>query len=118
MQVVVKTYKGKKDQATLDFQNDAQRMAQQGYRPTSQNWAPGSWGCMAFLIAALLCFVVIGIIVFIYMLLVKPEGMLPVTYELGAETPDTQLRCPDCAKLVLMQAKVCKHCGCRLKPAA
>lgn len=31
-------------------------------------------------------------------------------------TPDTHVKCPDCAELVLRQAKVCKHCGCKLVP--
>ena len=31
-------------------------------------------------------------------------------------TPDTHIKCPDCAELILKEAKVCKHCGCRLIP--
>lgn len=38
-------------------------------------------GCGSFLLALLLAVVLIGILVFIYMLLVKPEGTLSVTYE-------------------------------------
>jgi hypothetical protein len=64
------------------FRADAARMASQGYTPASQVWAPGSWGCGAFILATLLCFVLIGFIVFIYMLIVKPAGSLTVTYEL------------------------------------
>ncbi len=60
-------------------------MARDGYFPTSQNYNPGSYGAGSFLIAALLCFVCIGIIVFIYMLVVKPPGVLTVTYELREE---------------------------------
>ena len=29
-------------------------------------------------------------------------------------TPNTHVKCPDCAELILKEAKVCKHCGCRL----
>lgn len=29
---------------------------------------------------------------------------------------ETHVRCPDCAELVLRQAKVCKHCNCKLVP--
>lgn len=32
----------------------------------------------------------------------------------GAPTPRTHVKCPDCAELILIEAKVCKHCGCRL----
>ncbi len=31
-------------------------------------------------------------------------------------TPDTHVKCPDCAELVLREAKMCKHCRCRLVP--
>jgi hypothetical protein len=31
-------------------------------------------------------------------------------------TPDTHVKCPDCAELVLREARVCKHCGCKLVP--
>jgi hypothetical protein len=34
----------------------------------------------------------------------------------GAPTPETHVKCPDCAELVLKEARVCKHCGCRLTP--
>ena len=30
--------------------------------------------------------------------------------------PDTHVKCPDCRELVLREAHVCKHCGCRLVP--
>jgi hypothetical protein len=29
-------------------------------------------------------------------------------------TRATHIKCPDCAELILIDAKVCKHCGCRL----
>ena len=34
----------------------------------------------------------------------------------NAPTPETHLRCPDCKELVLKEARVCKHCGCKLVP--
>jgi hypothetical protein len=34
----------------------------------------------------------------------------------NAPTPETHLRCPDCKELVLKEARVCKHCGCKLIP--
>lgn len=30
--------------------------------------------------------------------------------------PSTHIQCPDCKELILKQAVVCKHCGCRLIP--
>jgi Uncharacterised protein family UPF0547 len=103
-QVVIKTYTGSQDWATALYRADSVKMAAQGYFPTSQTWAPGEWGCGAFLLAVLLCFVVIGIFAFIYMLLVPPAGTLSVTYEL-------EKTCPKCAEQVKAAAKVCRFCG-------
>lgn len=35
-----------------------------------------------------------------------------------APRPETHVRCPDCRELVRHDARVCKHCGCRLTPQA
>ena len=59
-----------------------EEMIEKGYQPVVQSWADGSWGCGSFLVALLLCFVVIGLVVFVYMLIVKPAGTLTVTYRL------------------------------------
>jgi recombinational DNA repair protein RecR len=29
---------------------------------------------------------------------------------------DTHVKCPDCAELVKKEARVCKHCSCKLIP--
>lgn len=34
----------------------------------------------------------------------------------SAPSPDTHVKCPDCAELVLREARRCKHCGCALRP--
>lgn len=84
-QIIVKTYKGiqgSQEQATAAFQADSALMAAQDYYPTSQTWVPGSYSGGLFMLALLLCIVVIGVFVFIYMLTVKPAGTLLVTYEL------------------------------------
>jgi uncharacterized protein YecT (DUF1311 family) len=84
--VIVRTYRGSQASATAQFQADAVKLAAQGYFPTSQSWAPGSYGCGCFVVAVLLCFLLIGILIFIYMLIVKPAGTLSVTYELRNES--------------------------------
>ncbi len=33
-----------------------------------------------------------------------------------AASPRTHVKCPDCKELVLKDARVCKHCSCRLVP--
>lgn len=81
---LVRRYTGNQSQAFAAFQREAKSLAQQGYEPSSQSWAPGTWGCGAFLVALLLCFLLVGILVFIYMLVVKPAGTLTVTYTLQA----------------------------------
>jgi hypothetical protein len=86
--VIVKTYHSSSQaEANRVFQRDAQELARSNYYPTSQSWAPGSWGLGAFILALLLCILVIGIIVIIYMLIVKPKGSLSVTYQFRPPPP-------------------------------
>ncbi|QIR16642.1 zinc ribbon domain-containing protein [Shewanella aestuarii] len=116
--IVVKRYVGKQEVAINAFKDDAERMASDGYVPTNQTWAEGSYGCGGFLIALLLCFIFVGILVFIYMLIVKPDGTLTVTYEKQSEksiqAPDDPVEtgkvCPDCAEVVKEAAKICRYC--------
>jgi hypothetical protein len=113
-QVVVKTYKGSESDANIMFQADAAKMAAKGYFPTAQSWAPGNYGCGAFIVAVLLCFILIGILVFVYMLIVKPAGTLTVTYELRLAAPEAsaaEKTCPRCAEQVKAAATVCRFCG-------
>ena len=60
------------------------------------------WFVLALLISPLLAVIVLAI-----------AGRPAST---DAPRPDTHVKCPDCAELILKQAKVCKHCGCRLVP--
>jgi hypothetical protein len=116
---LVKTYKGNQKSATQAFEQDARKLAEQGYVPTSQTWAPGSYGCGSFILALLLCVVLIGILVFIYMLIVKPAGTLTVTYVLQSPSTNAapaapagdEKTCPKCAERVKAAAQVCRFCG-------
>ena len=56
--------------------------------------------------------VLVGIIIFIYLLVVPPPGSLTVTYELRPPTgiPDEKV-CPRCAETVEAAALVCRFCG-------
>ena len=112
--VITKVYRGAQEAANAAFQADATKLAAQGYFPTSQSWAPGTYGCGAFLAALLLCFVLIGFLVFVYLLIVKPDGALSVTYELrsapAVATPPAEKTCPKCAERVKAAAQICRFC--------
>ena len=109
-QTIVKTYNGNEQSAANAFRADAANMERQGYVPTSQVWAAGTYGCGSFIVALLLCFILIGILVFIYMLTVKPDGTLTVTYTLAPRV-DLEKVCPKCAERVKAAAAVCRFCG-------
>jgi hypothetical protein len=110
--VIVKRYFGSQARATELFHADSNKMRARGYFPTSQTWAAGQWGCAAFLFALVLCVILIGIIVFIYMIIVKPDGTLTVTYELRAQ----EKTCPQCAEEVKAAALICRFCGFQFSP--
>jgi hypothetical protein len=109
-QTIIKTYKGSQSTAQKLFQADSVKMAGVGYFPKSQSWAAGQWGAGAFLVALLLCLVLIGLLVFVYMLVVKPEGSLTVVYEYRQPQSEEKV-CPDCAESVKAAAAVCRFCG-------
>lgn len=44
--------------------------------------------------------------------------MPAITAEAARPTPETHVRCPDCKELVRKDARVCKHCQCKLTPIA
>ncbi len=79
--IVIKTYRGKENEAISKFKKDAVSMASTGYSPVNQVWVTGQYSGSSFILALLLCFVLVGFLIFIYMLVVKPEGSLTVTYK-------------------------------------
>lgn len=63
------------------------------------------WFLISLLISPLL-----GFIFLLVLQNLKEKKMMP--------NPDTHVKCPDCRELVLKDARVCKHCGCKLVPVA
>lgn len=43
-------------------------------------------------------------------------GFMPTVERAQGPSPKTHVKCPDCRELVIIDAKVCKHCGCKLVP--
>jgi hypothetical protein len=81
--VLVRLYRGRtQEEAVRAFQVDATNLSALGYKPVGQQWMQGSWGVGAFIVALLLCLVIVGLFAFLYLLIVKPAGTLTVTYEL------------------------------------
>jgi len=117
--IIIERYSGNIDNATLKYQDRAKALAAHSYFPKAQNYQQGEWGGWAFLVALLLCFIIVGFLVFIYMLIVKPEGVLTVTYEYRKPYIKSKVttkkieekQCPDCAENVKKAAKKCRFCG-------
>ena len=113
-QTIIRRYRGTKQSTHAAFVSDADRMSKDNYFPVSANYYEGAWGCGSFLFATILCFILVGILVFIYMLIVKPDGTLTVVYEYNAADRSVLIeekQCPQCAETVRGAARVCRFCG-------
>ena len=76
-----RVFKGKPEATAQLMRDETARLEPHGYVAVSQQYVQGQWGSGAFLAALVLCVVLIGLLIFVYMRIVKPEGTLTVTYE-------------------------------------
>jgi hypothetical protein len=60
------------------------------------------WAFLSLIVSPLLAVIILALI---------PRGDAD-----KGPTRDTHVKCPDCAELVRKEARVCRHCGCRLVP--
>lgn len=111
---VVKVYRGTRNGTLNAFRSDAQRLLQDGYTPTSQEYIEGKHGILMYLAAVILIPFVVGFFLLVYLMLV-PANTLSVTYTLTAPRASTAAldskTCPECAETVKSAAKVCRFCG-------
>ena len=79
----IKVYRGDDPTSRGKYIKDLDIQKNLGYIPMSESWSPGSHGIGSFIIA-IICIPILGVglVALIYMLIVKPKGMLTVIYEL------------------------------------
>lgn len=65
------------------------------------------WFVLSLLISPLISLIVLALL---------PNLSTTAQAATDAPSPDTHVKCPDCRELVLKDARVCKHCSCKLVP--
>lgn len=67
------------------------------------------WFVLAILISPILAAIFLA---------VSKDLSKPSTAQVASDipSPSTHVTCPECAEYVRMEARVCKHCGCKLVP--
>lgn len=73
-----------------------------GFGASGRGRSGFGWFLLALLISPLLAFILLV--------------LLPARSTEARPSPRTHVKCPDCRELILRDARVCKHCGCKLVP--
>ena len=79
--IIQERFFGKESDSYKLYMEDAEERAKANYFPSKVHWTNGSYTAMHFILAFVLCFVLIGFLAFLYMLVINPDGILWVTYE-------------------------------------
>ncbi|PZU23807.1 MAG: hypothetical protein DI589_05930 [Shinella sp.] len=61
---------------------------------------------------------IFGIILIACMPSLKPQTVTLISADTSPTLVAASKKCPDCAEIILVDAKVCKHCGFRFSPVA
>ena len=88
--VITRVHRGSAGNTSAAAAAESAYLAPHGYVVTSHGYDQGQWGCGAFLVALALCVLLIGLLVFLYLIIVKPDGTLTVTYQRVATAPQSQ----------------------------
>jgi hypothetical protein len=81
-EVMVRTYAGNNQaEAVLLYAQDAPTLAADGWVPLTQGWVADDWPSSAYIAAAILVVVGIGILLLILFSVYKPVRTLVVTYQ-------------------------------------
>lgn len=78
-----------------------------GVGASSRGRSGFGWFVLSLLISPLLALIVLALM---------PNLAEKAAALASQPSVDTHVKCPDCAELVRKEAKVCKHCGCKLVP--
>lgn len=81
-EVIVRTFRANSPASAVRwYEQDLSDLVDHGYLPVTQTWQSGEWGFRAFLVALVLLLLFgIGVLVFTYLLVVRPPGTMIVTY--------------------------------------
>ena len=90
-ETIVRTYRANSQpEAASALRREAHALGLAGYEPTTQSWAQGQWRGDQFLVALALCVIFVGLLIFLYMLVVKPPGTLSVIFARSNSPPRAQ----------------------------
>lgn len=82
-EVILRTYWAQRPADAIRwYQRDLDDLVDHGYLPTGHSWAPGEWTFAPFLVGILLAPLGIGVVLLIYLAVLRPDGTLTATFVL------------------------------------